>query len=97
MQAAVLSIEFVIASSRSLKDKRAVVRHLLDTARRRYAVSASEVGRHEKWGRAQLGFAVVAADVGHVTAVLDNVERFVWAHPEVDVTASTRHWLECEA
>ena len=95
MQAAVLSVDLVI-ESRSLKDKRAVVRHLLDTARRRYAVSASEVGRHDKWGRAELGFAVVASDAHHVTAVLDNVERFVWAHPEVGVTASARHWFECE-
>lgn len=96
MKAAVLSVELVIESSRSLKDKRAVVRSLLDTARHRFAVSAAEVGRHEKWGRAELGFAVVASDVNHVTDVLDNVERFVWAQPEVEVTSSARHWLDCE-
>ena len=96
MHAAVLSIEVVIDSGRSLKDKRAVVRHLLDTARRRFSVSASEVGSHDKWARAELGFAVVAPDARQVTAVLDNVERFVWAHPEIAVTASERHWIECE-
>ncbi|MFZ0059560.1 MAG: DUF503 domain-containing protein [Acidimicrobiales bacterium] len=96
MQAGVLTIELVIDSSRSLKDKRAVVRHLLDTARRRFAVSASEVGHHDKWQRAELGFAVVAADAAHVTEVLDAVERFVWAHPEIEVTATERHWVESD-
>jgi len=92
----VLTIEFLIESSRSLKDKRAVVRHILDSARRRFAVSASEIAHHDKWQRAELGFAVVAVDAAHVTEVLDAVERFVWAHPEVAVTASERHWIESD-
>jgi hypothetical protein len=96
VQACVMTVELVIESSRSLKDKRAVVRHLLDTARRRFAVSAAEVGHHDKWQRAELGFAVVAVDATHVTEVLDAVERFVWAHPEVAVAATTRHWIEPE-
>ena len=94
MQAAVLTVELVIETSRSLKDKRAVVRHLLDTARRRFGVSAAEVGHHDKWQRAELGF--VAVDATHVTEVLDAVERFVWAHPEVAVATTTRHWVESE-
>jgi hypothetical protein len=96
VQAGVLTIELVIDSSRSLKDKRAVVRHLLDTARRRFAVSAAEVGHQEKWQRSELGFAVVAIDAAHVTDVLDAVERFVWAHPEVAVTSSERRWVESD-
>jgi len=96
VQAGVLTIELTIDSSRSLKDKRAVVRHLLDTARRRFAVSAAATGHHDKWQRAELGFAVVAADATHVTEVLDAVERFVWAHPEVTVAATQRHWVETD-
>ena len=96
VQAGVLTIELTIDSSRSLKDKRAVVRHLLDTARRRFAVSAAETGHHDKWQRAELGFAIVAVDANHVTEVLDAVERFVWAHPEVTVAATQRHWVETD-
>ena len=94
MQAGVLTVDLVIDSSRSLKDKRAIVRHLLDTARRRFAVSAAETGHQDKWQRAELGFAVVATDVAHVTEVLDAVERFVWGHPEVEVAATVRHWVD---
>jgi hypothetical protein len=28
--------------------------------------------------------------------VLDNVERFVWSHPEIEVSASGRHWLDID-
>jgi len=85
-----------IEGSTSLKAKRSVVRHILDTARRRYGVAASEVDFHDLWQRAALGFSAVAPDSAHVEDVLDRVERFVWSHPEVSVVSSARHWLDTE-
>lgn len=94
--AAVLVVEIHVGTSGSLKEKRTVVRHLLDTARQRYGVAASEVGGQDLWQRAELGFAAIAGDPGHVEEVLDAVERFVWSHPEFDVLAASRHWCEIE-
>ncbi|MHB8438606.1 MAG: DUF503 domain-containing protein [Acidimicrobiales bacterium] len=96
MHVAACEIELHIASSHSLKDKRAVVRHIVDTARRRFGVSASEVGYHDLWQRSVLGFAYVAADVGRVEEILDALERFVWSDPGVEVLSVTRRWLEDE-
>jgi uncharacterized protein len=95
VHAAVLAVDLVIDSSHSLKEKRSVVKHLVETARRRYAVSASEVANHDRWGRSTIGFAVVAADMSHVEEVLDKVERFVWSHPEIEVTSCERYWIDC--
>jgi uncharacterized protein len=95
MYAAVLAVDLVIDSSHSLKEKRSIVKHLVEATRRRFAVSASEVAHHEQWGRSKLGFAAVAADVAHVEEVLDKVERFVWSHPEVEVASVERFWVDC--
>lgn len=89
-----MEVELHIGSSSSLKDKRAVVRHLVETARRRFGVSASEVAHHDRWQRAGIGFAFVAPGARRVEEVLDQVERFVWSHPEVEVLSVTRHWLD---
>jgi uncharacterized protein YlxP (DUF503 family) len=97
VHAAVLAVEIHLGQSRSLKAKRSVVRHLLDTARRRYGVAAAEVDYQDLWQRAGLAFAAVATDAGHVEDVLDGVERFVWSHPEIEVTAVHRHWLDTES
>jgi len=78
----------------SLKEKRAVVRPIVDGARHRFAVSAAEVDHQDKWQRAVLGFACVAGDEGHVREVLDSVERFVWSFPEVEVVDATVRWME---
>jgi uncharacterized protein YlxP (DUF503 family) len=97
VHAGVLTVEIHISESRSLKQKRSVIRHILDTARRRYAVAAAEVDFQDLWQRAGLAFAAVAKDAGHVEDVLDNVERFVWSHPEIEVTESRRHWIDIDS
>ena len=60
MHVAALEMELHIPTSNSLKAKRAVVRHIVETARRRYGVAASEVDHHDVWQRAGLGFSAVA-------------------------------------
>jgi uncharacterized protein len=97
MHVAALEIELHIDESNSLKAKRAVVRPMIETARRRFGVSASEVSHHDRWQRAGIGFSVVAPTPKHAEELLDRVERFVWSHPEVRVLSSSRHWLELES
>jgi uncharacterized protein YlxP (DUF503 family) len=93
---AALEIELHLPDSGSLKEKRSVIRHLLDTSRQRFGVSASEVDHHDLRQRAALGFAVVAPTAGRVEEVLDRVERFVWSEPRAAVLSSVRHWLDLD-
>jgi uncharacterized protein YlxP (DUF503 family) len=92
-----LRLELMVEHSTSLKAKRSVVRHIVEVARRRFGVSASEVAFQDQWQRCALGFSVVAPSAGHVEEVLDKVERFVWSNPEVTVHSAARHWLEVDA
>lgn len=71
-----------------------MVKTVLQGAARRYRVAASEVGAHDKWQRASLGFAAVSGSASHVEEVLDAVERFVWSFPELEVVDASRQWLE---
>jgi uncharacterized protein YlxP (DUF503 family) len=91
-----LAIDIHLPDSRSLKDRRAVVRPIIDGARHRFRVSAAEVGHQDLWQRARLGFAVVASSQGQASEVIDDVERFVWSFPELEVTSSERWWLETD-
>jgi uncharacterized protein YlxP (DUF503 family) len=91
-----LTVELHLPESRSLKDKRASLRSIVDGARRRFGVAASETGRQDAWQRAELCFVGVAGSPGHTTEVIDAVERFVWSFTEAEVTATERHWLEVD-
>jgi uncharacterized protein len=89
-----LEVELRIVDAHSLKDKRQVVKSLVETARRRFGISAAEVGRQESWQRATLGFAVVASSARQATLVIDEIDRFVWSQPGVEVVSAERTWLE---
>ena len=71
-----------------------MVKTVLQGAARRYSVASAEVGHHDKWQRASLGFAAVSGSESHVREVLDAVERFVWSFPEVEVIDATVRWLD---
>ena len=96
MYVGALRVEIHIPATRSLKAKRSVVKHLVETSRQRFGVSASEVAHHDLWQRAGLGFCVVAPSAAHAQHLLDQVERFVWAHPQIEVISIDRHWLETD-
>ncbi len=51
-----LAVDVRIPEAHSLKDKRSVVRTILEGARRRFGVSAAETGRLDVHQRAELGF-----------------------------------------
>jgi uncharacterized protein YlxP (DUF503 family) len=57
-------------------------------------VAAAEVDHQEKWQRAALGFVVVSSSKHHAEEVIDEVERYVWSFPQVQVLGSERRWLE---
>lgn len=93
MHVASITMDLRLPAVHSLKEKRAVLRPILDGARRRYAVAAAEVGSQEAWQSATIGMAAVSGSAHHAGEVLDAVERFVWSFPEVEVTSTLRNWL----
>ncbi len=94
MHVASLTVELHLREAHSLKQKRALVRPILDGCRHRFSVAAAEVADQDVWQRAILGVATVSGSARHAADVLDAVERFVWSFPEVEVTSCRRNWLE---
>ncbi len=94
VHAAVVQFELHIPSSRSLKEKRAVVRPIVEGIRSRFSLSVAEVGYQDKWQRALIGFAVVSDSYRHAADVVDTVERWVWSRPDVEVSSFDAEWVD---
>ena len=92
MFCAVVECELHIPQSRSLKEKRASVRPIVDGIRHRFHLSVAEVGYQDKWQRALIGLAVVAETQSHAAAVVDSVERWIWSRPGIEVSSFDVHW-----
>src|SRR5437764_6022856 len=79
-----------LAGSLSLKDKRQVVRSLVDRLRRQFNVAVAEVEEQDAWQTAVLGLAVVSNEAGHAARQLDRVVDAI-EHDRSDVDVVDRY------
>ncbi len=89
-----LRVEILIPGCTNLKAKRAVIRPLMEGIRNRHHASVAEVGLQDTWGRSVFAVAVVSGAEHVAVEILDEVERFVWSWPEIEIVSCQRAWLD---
>ena len=77
----VLQVDLALEKARSLKDKRQVVKSVLDRLRSSFNVSAAEVEDQDLHQRAGLAFSAVSGDADHVRGLLQKVLNHLKSHP----------------
>lgn len=83
-----LTVRLLIRESRTLKDKRQVVRSILDRVKSGFNVSAAEVDDHDDAKVATLGFAAAGFDTAAVKAVLNGIAEALRKHPIAEYLGS---------
>ncbi|MEO8216804.1 MAG: DUF503 domain-containing protein [Acidobacteriota bacterium] len=94
MLVGVALFEIHIAGSRSLKEKRTVVRSLRDQLRRRFEVSAAEVALQELHQRARIGVAFVVSAAGTADPMFASLQEFVEGNSEGRLVGWTQETLD---
>ncbi len=77
MVVGICRLDFRIPENHSLKEKRHVLRKVIDRVKPRFNVAISEVGDHDLWQRAQIGICTVGNDRRHINSSLDKVIDFI--------------------
>lgn len=80
-----LELSIKIEGAFSLKDKRRVLRSLLERVRRDFRVAASEVEDQDLWNSSVVGFACVTNDTIHAESTLQHVIDLFDSNPDVAV------------
>ena len=80
-----MTVTLHIPQARSLKDKRQVVKSLVDTVRRKFNVSVAEIEDMDLHQRATLGIACVSNDQAHAHRVLEAVREAIEGNAEAIV------------
>ena len=89
----VLTLNLLIVDSNSLKDKRQVVKSLLDGIKHRYNVSAAELAELDKWRRAVIGVAVISNDKSTANTVLNHILDGIDSDPRVEVDSCEMEFI----
>ena len=83
MVVGVLHVECGLPATQSIKDKRRIIKSVLDRLRHRFNVAAAEVTHQDSWRRAGLAVACVSTDTRHADSVLARVAREIEHHGEL--------------
>ena len=66
-------ITFRIHECRSLKEKRKVVKSLIRKVQNSFNASVAEVGAHDIYQKAEIGFSMVGTDQRHINSKSDKI------------------------
>ncbi|MEZ5331367.1 MAG: DUF503 domain-containing protein [Thermoanaerobaculia bacterium] len=70
---AVALLELHLPAARSLKEKRRVVKSVVEKAHARWRISIAETGFHDLHQRAEIGIAAVHASPGHLEELMERL------------------------
>lgn len=93
MVVGILTIALDIPGANSLKDKRQVLKSLIENIRNKFNVSAAEIAENDVWRRAVIGVACVSNDNGMANRILDKVGDYIESNPMVNVTSVELEFL----
>lgn len=86
--------ELHLPGSRSLKDKRRVVKSLIERLHQRYRISIAETDLHDLHQRAEISMAIVGQKDGEIEKILDNLRRTIDDNPDTLVTQWNQELIE---
>ncbi|MEO5378925.1 MAG: DUF503 domain-containing protein [Magnetococcus sp. DMHC-6] len=85
MQIGVLQVQVLLPGVRSLKEKRGIIKGILQRIQNRFQVATAEVGHQDVWDLAGFGFAAVGTDVAFLQSRLQKVVNFIESSGLVEV------------
>lgn len=91
-----IEFDLLLGDVHSLKEKRSLIRPIMAEVRRKFDVSVAETAQLDLYRRAEIGVGLVSASGGHISQVLDAVERLVAARPEAELLSARRRVLNAD-
>lgn len=73
----VCQLTFQLYAADSLKEKRRVVRAIVERTRSRFNVAIAEVADQDVWASCVIGVTCVSTDTRHANAMLDKVTNYI--------------------
>ena len=77
-----------ISWASSLKEKRMVIKSLMDRMKNKFNISVAEVDEQDNHKIAVIGFACVTNEVKHADSMLNNILNFIEDNTEAEIQDS---------
>ncbi|MEP6756110.1 MAG: DUF503 domain-containing protein [Chthonomonadales bacterium] len=84
-----ITATFRLSEVQSLKDKRQIIKSMIEQTRNRFGVSVAETGRMDEWKFAQVSAALVSNNPTLCNSVLDKILGYWESNPSVEKVESS--------
>ncbi len=85
MVVGIMQLDLRLEGVNSLKDKRHVIRSLVERLRRDFQVAVAEVDDHELWGNSVVGLTYVSNDAHHIESLFSKLIEVVESRPDIEL------------
>ncbi|MCT1903789.1 DUF503 domain-containing protein [Oceanobacillus sojae] len=79
-------VECMLYEGNSLKEKRSVIKRIINKLRQSFNVSVTELGFHDMWQRTKLGIVTISTDYVHAEKVIQQVLNTIDSFSELERT-----------
>lgn len=86
-------LEFIIHTSHSLKEKRAVLQKMLTRTKQKFNVSIAEIDHQDVWQRARIAVITVSSSKEVSLREIERVAAFLQSNPEWELLDFTKEIL----
>lgn len=93
MNIGICSLEIFIYYVNSLKEKRSVIKSLINKSKNKFNISIAEVGDNDKWNRSIIGFSCVSNDRKLIDKVIESEIKFILGNFPVEILNTNREIL----
>ena len=88
------SLKIRTYESKSLKDKRRVIKSLIERLKSRYNISIAEVGLNESWQTSIIGLAYVSNDGRRAQEILSKIIDFIDKDSRLEIIEETSELIK---
>ncbi|MGI6085868.1 MAG: DUF503 domain-containing protein [Acetivibrionales bacterium] len=83
----VLSAGLYLCEPRSLKDKRRIIKSLVEKLKNKFNIAVAETGDLNSWNNCRLGIICISNEAAHADSMLAAVVNFIESRGTVELTS----------
>ncbi len=86
-------IKLHIPMAHSLKDKRRIIKSIMEKSKNKFNIAIAEVGENDLWQSSVIAFVSVSNDKKHLDSLVKRVINFIEGYSEIQLIEFREDWL----
>ncbi len=92
----VLKLSLYSGEPQSLKDKRRIVKSLIERLKNKFNVSVAETGSLDSWNHCELGAVCISNEASHADSMLSSIVNYVESDGWLEITGISTELIHTE-